>query len=57
MKAAKDGNIKGRNETRLALWEGHLKDSVVALDKAPIVWKFSIEADCWLQAFEASRLQ
>ena len=45
MKAAKDAgeeyydptredNIKGRNETRLALWEEHLKDPIVALDKA-----------------------
>ena len=45
MKAAKDAgeechdperedNILGRNKTRLALWEEHLKDSIVALDKA-----------------------
>ena len=45
MKAAKDAgdqyydptrkdNIRGRNETRLALWEEHLKDPIVALDKA-----------------------
>ena len=45
MKAAKDAgeeyydptredNILGRNRTRLALWEEHLKDPVVALDKA-----------------------
>ena len=45
MKAAKDAgeehydptredNIKGRNKTRLALWEEHLKDPIVALDKA-----------------------
>ena len=45
MKAAKDAGeeycdptreegIKGRNETRLALWEEHLKDPIVALDKA-----------------------
>ena len=27
-------NIRGRNETRLALWEEHLKDPTVALDKA-----------------------
>ena len=27
-------NILGRNGTRLALWEEHLKDPVVALDKA-----------------------
>ena len=24
----------GRNETRLELWEDHLKDPIVALDKA-----------------------
>ena len=45
MKAAKDAgeeyydperedNILGRNKTRLALWEEHLKDPIVALDKA-----------------------
>ena len=45
MKAAKDsgeeyydptreGSIQGRNETRLALREDHLKDPTVALDKA-----------------------
>ena len=45
MKAAKDAGeehydpmrenkIKGRNKTRLALWEEHLKDPIVALDKA-----------------------
>ena len=26
--------IKGRNETRSALWAGHLEDPIVALDKA-----------------------
>ena len=45
MKAAKDAgeeyydptredNIQGRSETRSALWEEHLKDPIVALDKA-----------------------
>ena len=45
MKAAKDAgeeyydstrtdNIRGRNETRSALWEEHLKDPIVALDNA-----------------------
>ena len=45
MKAAKDAGeeyhdperedkILGRNKTRLALWEEHLKDPIVALDKA-----------------------
>ena len=45
MKAAKDAgeeyhdlmrkdSIKGRNKTRLALWEEHLKDPIAALDKA-----------------------
>ena len=27
-------NILGRNETRVGLWEEHLKDPLVALDKA-----------------------
>ena len=30
----RDDNIWRRNETRLALWEEHLKDPIVALDKA-----------------------
>ena len=30
----REDNIKGRNETRLALWEEHLRDPTVALDKA-----------------------
>ena len=45
MKAAKDSgedfddperkdNILGRKKTRLELWEEHLKDPIVALDKA-----------------------
>ena len=45
MKAAKDAgekyydptredNILGRNKTRSALWEEHLRDPTVALDKA-----------------------
>ena len=44
MKAAKNAgeyydpdrkdNILKRNETRLALWEEHLKDPILALDKA-----------------------
>ena len=45
MKAARDSgedlydserkdNILGRNKTRLELWEEHLKDPIVALDKA-----------------------
>ena len=45
MKAAKDAveeyydpacedNILGRNKTRLALWEEHLKDPIAALDNA-----------------------
>ena len=29
----REDNIKGRNETRLALWEEHLKDQLGALDK------------------------
>ena len=31
--ARKDNNL-GRNTTRLELWEEHLEDSIVALDKA-----------------------
>ena len=27
-------NISGRNKTRLELWDEHLKDPLVALDKA-----------------------
>ena len=30
----REDNILGRNKTRLALWEEHLKDPIVALDKA-----------------------
>ena len=29
----RDDNIWGRNETRLALWEEHIKDPTVALDQ------------------------
>ena len=54
MKAAKDAgeeyydptredNILGRNKTRLALWEEHLKDPIVALDKARKCGKFVLE--------------
>ena len=32
--STREDNIKGRNETRLALWEEHLKDPIVALNKA-----------------------
>ena len=32
--STREDNIKGRNKTRLALWEEHLKDPLVALDKA-----------------------
>ena len=31
---AREDNILGRNKTRLALWEEHLKDPIVALDNA-----------------------
>ena len=31
---AQEDNILERNKTRLALWEEHLKDPIVALDKA-----------------------
>ena len=30
----REDNILGRNEKRLALWEEHLKDPIMALDKA-----------------------
>ena len=54
MKAAKDAgeeyydperedNILGRNKTRLALWEEHLKDPIVALGKA----LKCVENSCW----------
>ena len=40
MKAAKDAgwedNILEKNKTRLALWEEHLKDLIVALDKVAL---------------------
>ena len=40
----REDNIKGRNETRLALWEEHLKDPIGALDKVlKCAWKISIE--------------
>ena len=39
----RDDNIQGRTDTKLALWEEHLKDPIVALDKAlKRVWKFCI---------------
>ena len=38
----RDAGIKGRNETRIALCEEHLKDPIVALDKAPK----SVEDQC-----------
>ena len=54
MKAAKDSgeeyydpdredNILVRNKTRLELWEEHLKDPIVALDKA----LKCVENSCW----------
>ena len=49
--STREDDIKGRNKTRLALWEEHLKDPIVALDKAP-----KVGGICWLEAFVASRL-
>ena len=61
MKAAKDAgdeyhdptredNIQGRNETRLTLWEEHIKDPIVALDKA----LKCVEISCWRSWRECS---
>ena len=35
----REDNIRGRNETRLVLWEEHFEDPIVALDKALKWWK------------------
>ena len=40
---ARKDNISGRNKTRLELWDEHLKDPLVALDKA---WK-CLENQYW----------
>ena len=32
--AVREDNILGKNKTRLELWEEHLKDPIVAWDKA-----------------------
>ena len=43
-------NILGRNETRLELWEEHLKDPIVALDKTFDVWlRILVKDDFWLE--------
>ena len=34
LRPMREEGIKGRNETRLALWAEHFKDPIVALDKA-----------------------
>ena len=63
MKAAKDRceeyddparreNIQGRTKTRLELFEEHLKDPIVALEKALVAWRIPTGADLW---FEGSR--
>ena len=39
----REDNILERNQTRLALWEEHLKDPIVALDKA----LKCVENSCW----------
>ena len=55
--STREANVKGRNETRLALWEEHFKDPIVALD-SPKVRGSSV---LWLivdsTAFVESRLQ
>ena len=39
----REDNIMGRDETILALWEEHVKDPIVALEKAlKCVWTFCI---------------
>ena len=60
MKAARDGvydfydserkdNILGRNKTRLELWREHLKDPIVALDKALKCLEMPSADDRWLR--------
>ena len=44
-------NILGRKQTRLELWEEHLKDPIIALDIALKCVENSIKADCLLKAF------
>ena len=39
----RDDNIRGRNETRFALWEEHLTDPTVALDRAEVCGKTVLE--------------
>ena len=39
----REDNTQGRTETRLALWEEHLKDPIVALDEALKCGKFVSE--------------
>ena len=49
-------NIRGRIETRLALWEEHLKDPIVALDKAlKCVEKFVSEVSARVLGGRVSR--
>ena len=43
--------ILGRNKTRLALWEEHLKDPIVALDKALESWS----EDCLVETVTDGR--
>ena len=40
-------NLLERNETRLELWEGHLRDPIVALDKALKCLENSCQRVCW----------
>ena len=53
IRLAKKKNLR-RNKTRLELWEEHLEDPIVALDKAlKCVWKVSTEAKVCRDLVEA----
>ena len=44
-------NILGRNKTRLELWEEHLKDPTVALDKALKCVEDQYSGKGWLEVW------